>query len=467
MLFLLLFLLFPLQASAAETRDITFPVIGSVSYSDDFGAPRTGHTHEGNDLFGSKGQPLVATVDGSIRYVAWPQPSYGYYVTITDEDGYRYNYLHINNDTPGTDDGNGGGINAYAPYIEQSYPIKAGQLIGWLGDSGNAESTVSHLHFEIRTPDGEAISPYNSLQAADHISTPVTPAPLDDELLPYGEFTGGAQVALGNLDSDAGTELVTGAGSGGGPQVRVFERSGKAISTFYAYDEAFRGGIDVTTADVDQDGVDEIITAAGPGGGPHIKIFRTNGKLVRSWFAYDKNFRGGVSISAADLDGDGKPEIVVAPKGSYWPIVRVFTQRGKLINEFYAYNGNFTGGVDVAAQAATETKPGRIVTGAGNGGGPQVRIFTKTGYAVNSFYAYDKEFRGGVRVALSEGEIITAPWSSGGPDIRLFSIKGNYRDDVDVFERWWSGGFDVAIADDVIVVSSAQGRRRTSVFRFD
>jgi hypothetical protein len=463
----ILLLLLPQRVDAAETRDIVFPVIGNVSYSDDFGAPRSGHTHEGNDLLGSKGQPLIAAVDGTIRYVAWPEPDYGYYVTITDEDGYRYNYLHINNDNPGTDDGNGGGIHAYAPYIEQSYPVKAGQLIGWMGDSGNAESTTPHLHFEIRDSGNTAIDPYTSLQAADHISTPVTADALDDELLPYGEFTGGAQIALGNLDTDAGIELVTGAGSGGGPQVRVFDRSGKAISTFFAYAEDFHGGIDVATGDVNGDGIDDVITAAGPGGGPHIRLFKTNGKEIRSFFAYEESFHGGVSVAAADVDGDGKVEIITAPKGSYSPQVKVFTRRGKLLYSFNAYGSSFTGGVDVSAQAATETSPGRIVTGAGPGGGPQVRIFSKSGYNVGSFYAYDQNYHGGVRVALSNGTLLTSPWSDGGPDIREFSIKGTYRDDVDVFERWWSGGYDVAIFEDVLAVSSAQGPRRTSVFRFD
>lgn len=467
MWFLLLLLLLPMTASAAETRDIVFPVIGDVSYSDDFGAPRSGHTHEGNDLLGSKGLPLVATVDGSIRYVAWPQPDYGYYVTITDEDGYRYNYLHINNDNPGTDDGNGGGNNAYAPYIEQNYPIKAGQLVGWMGDSGNAESTTPHLHFEIRTPDGEAFTPYDSLQAAEHISTPVTPDLLEDELLPYGEFTGGAQIALGNLDTDNATELVTGAGSGGGPQVRVFDRSGNPISTFFGYNEDFHGGIDVATGDMDGDGIDDVITAAGPGGGPHIRLFKTNGKEIRSFFAYDESFHGGVSVTTADLDGDGKVEIITAPKGSHAPQVKVFTRRGKLLYEFDAYSSSFTGGVDVTAQAATATSPGRIVTGAGPGGGPQVRIFSKSGYNVGSFYAYDQSFYGGVRVALHDGTLLTSPWSDGGPDIREFSIKGTYRDEIDVFERWWKGGYDVATYDGVTVVSSAQGPRRASVFRFD
>lgn len=454
-------------ANAAEMRDITFPVIGSVNYSDDFGAPRSGHTHEGNDIFGNKGLALVAAVDGTVRYVAWPEPEYGYYVSITDKDGYKYNYLHINNDTPGTDDGLGGGVEAYAPYIEQSYPVKAGQLIGWLGDSGNAENTAAHLHFEIRQPDNTAISPYDSLQAAGRVTAPVEPDILDGELLPYGLFGGGAQVALGNLDSDSSIELVTGAGNGGGPQVRVFDRSQKVLSTFFAYQEDFHGGIDVATGDMDGDGIDDIITAAGPGGGPHIRLFKTNGKLIRDFFAYDTSFKGGVSVTTADLDYDGKIEIITAPKGSYAPLVRVFTRRGKLINEFFAYQTNFTGGVDITAQSASETSPGRIITGAGPGGGPQVRVFTRTGYPVQNFYAYDQSFRGGVRVAVHSGTIITAPWSSGGPDIRQFSIKGTYRGDIDVFERWWSGGYDVAIAEDVVIVSSAQGPRRTSVWRFD
>src|SRR5690349_14956320 len=77
----------------AEQRDIVFPVIGSVRYSDDFGAPRSGgRTHEGNDLLGQKMMRLVAAVDGTIRFVAYPQPSYGYYVSIEDSAGYRYNY---------------------------------------------------------------------------------------------------------------------------------------------------------------------------------------------------------------------------------------------------------------------------------------------------------------------------------------------------------------------------------------
>ena len=103
------------SVQAADTRSIIFPVLGGAAYSDDFGAPRSGgRIHEGNDLMGKKMQPLVAATDGYISYITSTEASWGYSLSITDEDGYEYNYLHLNNDSPGTDDGKGGNTNAFA-----------------------------------------------------------------------------------------------------------------------------------------------------------------------------------------------------------------------------------------------------------------------------------------------------------------------------------------------------------------
>jgi len=454
-------------AQAAEIRNITFPVIGNVSYSDDFGAPRVGHTHEGNDLLGHKLMPLVAAVDGTVAYVAWPEPDYGYYVSITDADGYKYNYVHINNDNPGTDDGLGGGNNAYAPYMQSGNKVVAGQLLGWMGDSGNAESTTPHLHFEIRQPDNTAIDPYESLQAAQHISTAVIPNAIGDELLPYGEFTGGASLALGNLDADKALELVTGAGPGGGPNVRVFNQSGSSVYSFFAYDKNFHGGIDVAVGDVDGNGSNEIITGMGSGGIPLVNIFSANGTLLHSWLAYDKNFAGGVQVAVADLNGDSKAEIITGPGASSGPQVKIFTKRGKLLNSWFAYDKNFHGGIDVAAEPASMTTGkkhgGRIITGAGAGGGPQVRVFGPTGKVRASFYAYDADFHGGVQVSLANDTITTAPASSGGPDIKLFDLAGHLTATTTAFEDWWTGGYCIAQAANTWWIASGAGGRRTSV----
>ena len=159
--------LLPALASA-EVRMIVFPVDGETSFRDDFLEPRDGgaRQHLGNDIIADKMTPVVAAVDGVVSYIPMTEPSYGYMITIQDADGYQYRYLHLNNDTPGTDDGLGGPEHAYAPGLKRGSHVTAGEHIGWVGDSGNAEDTVSHLHFEIRRPDRTAIDPYESLLAA-------------------------------------------------------------------------------------------------------------------------------------------------------------------------------------------------------------------------------------------------------------------------------------------------------------
>jgi hypothetical protein len=145
---------------------IIFPVQGGASFTDDFGDARSGHLHEGNDLMAPKMTPILAARGGTVVSAPTTEPDYGYNISIAGDDGYKYNYLHINNDTPGTDDGLGGPQNAYAPGIQAGVTVTQGQHIAWVGDSGNAESVGSHLHFEIRIADNSAIDPYQYLNAA-------------------------------------------------------------------------------------------------------------------------------------------------------------------------------------------------------------------------------------------------------------------------------------------------------------
>lgn len=151
---------------------IIFPVQGGASFTDDFNdGASTGRLHYGNDLIAPKMTPIIAARGGTITFAPTTEPDYGYYLSIAGDDGYEYNYVHINNDTPGTDDGAGGTQYAYAPGIQAGATVIQGQLLAWVGDSGNAESTVSHLHFEIRLKDSVAINPYPYLNAALEIYT--------------------------------------------------------------------------------------------------------------------------------------------------------------------------------------------------------------------------------------------------------------------------------------------------------
>jgi hypothetical protein len=126
-------------------------------------------------------------------------------------------------------------------------------------------------------------------------------------------FRGGVRVAAGDVNGDGAPEIITGAGPGGGPHVRVFDIKGNLKSEFFAYASGFRGGISVTAGDIDGDGTAEIITGAGPGGGPHVRVFSAAGTVKEQFFAYDKNATMGVSVAAGDIDGDGKAEIIASP----------------------------------------------------------------------------------------------------------------------------------------------------------
>jgi hypothetical protein len=149
-------------------RRITVPIQGSFSYRDDFGDPRGSGVHEGNDLMVAKGRPLLAVVDATVRriYVDNGTASQGNMLVLRDSEGWEYWYIHINNDTPGTDDGLSPLEHAFAPGITVGARVTAGQVVAYAGDSGNAESTGAHLHFEIHQPGGTPIDPYPSLRLA-------------------------------------------------------------------------------------------------------------------------------------------------------------------------------------------------------------------------------------------------------------------------------------------------------------
>jgi hypothetical protein len=82
---------------------------------------------------------------------------------VTHPDGWQSLYVHLNNDTYRTDDGLGQGVK---PGLEVGDAVTAGQVVGWVGDSGNAELSTPHLHFELRHPAGYSVDPYTSLEAA-------------------------------------------------------------------------------------------------------------------------------------------------------------------------------------------------------------------------------------------------------------------------------------------------------------
>lgn len=71
---------------------------------------------------------------------------------------------------------------------------------------------------------------------------------------------------------------------------------------FFAFNSNFRGGVNLAKADVDNDGLDEIIAAAGHGGAPHVRVFKANGRIIGSFYAYEESFSGGVNVGSIKIN---------------------------------------------------------------------------------------------------------------------------------------------------------------------
>jgi murein DD-endopeptidase MepM/ murein hydrolase activator NlpD len=157
----------PAKATPAEPPfEVLFPQETSETYfSSTFGARRSGgRRHKGNDLMAPRMTEVYAVADGTVIKVGSHRLS-GRNVEIAHEGGWTSHYVHLNNDNVGTDDGDAPWTLTLAPGVEEGMGVEAGQLIGWVGDSGNAEWTAPHTHFELRR-DGVAINPYQILQNA-------------------------------------------------------------------------------------------------------------------------------------------------------------------------------------------------------------------------------------------------------------------------------------------------------------
>ncbi|MFO0808644.1 MAG: choice-of-anchor Q domain-containing protein [Gemmataceae bacterium] len=247
-------------------------------------------------------------------------------------------------------------------------------------------------------------------------------------------FRGGVRVATADLNRDGMPDIITAPGVGGGPHVKVFDgASGALLRQFFAYDLSFRGGVWLATGQTNGELTPDIITGAGEGGGPHVKVFDgASGALDRSFLAYDISFRGGVTVAGGDVTGDGFDDVVTGTGPGGGPHVKAFDlMRGTTPLSFFAYETTFTGGVFVAVGNVDDTPRAEILTAPGMGGGPVVKAFrTDTLGLVRTFFAYTSTFRGGVRLATipsgsdAAGTIVTGAGVGGAPHVRAFDAAG-------------------------------------------
>lgn len=154
----------------AKSPKVVFPIVGPATYRDDFGDPRGTRSHAGNDLVSSWRAPVVAVEAGKVT-IWTSSASAGCMLYLHGASGATYLYIHLNNDLTAKRDDRGRckpGV-AYAPGLRDGQRVRQGQLIGYVGDSGDAAGLEYHLHFEYHPKGKGAVSPYRLLRRAEKL----------------------------------------------------------------------------------------------------------------------------------------------------------------------------------------------------------------------------------------------------------------------------------------------------------
>ncbi|HET6573559.1 MAG TPA: SdrD B-like domain-containing protein [Fimbriiglobus sp.] len=229
-----------------------------------------------------------------------------------------------------------------------------------------------------------------------------------------GHF-GGVRVAT--AVTPTGTRVVAAPGPSLFQDVKVFDSdSPNPIRSFPVFESSFSGGLFVSTADFNGDGWSDYIFSPDEGGGPVVKVVdgQTGGDMAAFFGIEDPNFRGGARTAAADVNGDGVPDLLVAAGFGGGPRIAIFDGKSirsggppvKLVSDFFVFEQTLRNGVYIGAGDLNGDGFAEVIAGGGPGGAP--RVFGLDGKSlmagqvnpVVNFFAGDPASRGGVRVTV-------------------------------------------------------------------
>lgn len=270
---------------------------------------------------------------------------------------------------------------------------------------------------------------------------------------------GGYFPAVGDLTPDTGDEIVIGAGSGMGPQVQVWTESGTLRTSFFAYDKSVTPGVRTAVCDLEGDGTREIVTIAGPGGRPHVRVFNGEGKAISpGFFALDGKFTKGAYIACGDVNGDGKDEMLIAADASGGPHVTVHNKDGGVIANFFAYDAGFRRGIRVATADLFGDGVEEIITVPATGADAHVQIFGIVPGSVKrltlGFYPFATS--AGVGASIASGDmdgdgqdeiVIGIGTQSTNPVVRVMNMSGDVLDEFLAYGKGFTGGVNLASGD--------------------
>ncbi len=298
---------------------------------------------------------------------------------------------------------------AYAPGLVGGFKLSGGNVIGNDNDEiiiGTAEKSAPQIR--VFDGDGNVVSQFFAYDST---------------------LRNGVSVSACDVNGDGYEEIITAQGKGGWPLVKIFDGYGNVINQgFYVLDGKFTGGVNLSCGDINGDGISEIVVAAMAGGGPHVLVYDLNGRALANFMAYDSGFRGGINVSTIDMDGDGKDEIVTGPQFGA-PHIQIFQIRKNEIHRlspgFMAFNLDYRGGVDVGGVDIDGDGVKELLVGVGENATSFVKVYNIKEQIRNEFYAFPSSYLGGVQVGGADvdndgvEEIIVVPRSNGGPQVRI------------------------------------------------
>ncbi len=261
---------------------------------------------------------------------------------------------------------------------------------------------------------------------------------------PFPTAPGGVRVAMGDVNGDGIHDVITGTGPGVAPEVRIFDGATQSlIHTIPAFEARFLGGVYVAVGDTNADGFADIAITPDEGGGPRVRVFSGNGfgQLADFFGIDDPNFRGGARTSLGDLNGDGVEDLIVAAGFGGGPRVAGFDGNSlggnlrKLFNDFFAFEPGLRNGAFVASGDVDGDGFADLISGGGPGGGPRVLalsgadLLNDTQRMLANFFAGDTANRGGIRVTIANldddplADIVTGAGDNAGSTVTSYLGK--------------------------------------------
>jgi subtilisin family serine protease len=241
-------------------------------------------------------------------------------------------------------------------------------------------------------------------------------------------FSGGVRVIAEDIDGDAIPEIITGAGPGGGPHVRIFKPYGAVVSEFFAYDHASDQGVNIAVGDVDGDTLQDVVTAVGSGVSNDVVVWSQTGVEMSRFTVTGFADKAPLAVAIADVDSDWEKEIVVFSETGE-SRVAVYNIDGTRVVDFIAFPGE-THGVRVDVGDLDEDYRDEIITVGGVGATAQVRVYNKIGAYWGGFSLPQTDATAQLRVSVAdidvngEPDIVVAPQATAG-QVSVHSLMGD------------------------------------------